>query len=246
MANIADCMVCIAKEDLAMLDGGIRKAKKGEKTRQEYKITYRDKGGNKHEVIDKWANDEMSHEFILDGKTVSREELEDKGFTVGGEWEVLVDQVVSGDWLIDWKKLKGYSYQFETWVEEYDSFISIEFGGRWDFPADMEKFLNESGVRWQGAVFDDSMDFRESNLGNSFMGIIIVKDESDEDEGWQWHRFEIVEGLEACYNENKKKKSELLKRIKRAIKNVPADNEWAKETIELLKETQDFMEGGLS
>lgn len=188
MANIAQCAICIAKADLPKLNGALRKASPGEKSYTCYKGICKDKSGNVHTIMDEYLDGWGNNSLILDGKKITHEEFVNKHF-VGIEWETVADEVVDEGWFLDWKKLHGFSYQSDTWIQEYPEFIRVDFGGRWDFPADLEEYLYDSGVEWQGAALDDAMDWQTTELGNSDFGLIIVQDEEPFDEDENGNKF---------------------------------------------------------
>lgn len=196
MANICDCAVAIAKEDLKKLDGAITRTKKGEG--ETYKTSWEIvKGGERRKVISyehhefKGVGQSTSESyFLVDGKKITPDEYKETYNELGTEWredwethKVLIDTYYVEGWKIDWLKLHTYSYETPPYVAEYDDHITIYFGGRWSFPENLEELLNKKEVRWQGAEAECGCEVLNDELGNEDFGLTagIYKDEEDYD-----------------------------------------------------------------
>lgn len=214
MANIAECALAIAKQDLDKLDGAIRKAKPNETTYSRYEAVYFDKGGNKHILEEEYWDGYAKHKMFLDGTELTEEEFRDKQFQGSGKWETKQDQAVCNGWFVDWKKLKGFSYQSETYIQEHDDCVEVDFGGRWDFPHDTEDYLNSLDICWQGAALDDAMDWRTDELGTCDLGLRVVDDEeswaTDDGRDIYGHHIEYCEGEDLAHADHRARKQSLL------------------------------------
>lgn len=203
MANLADCAVAIAKEDIKKLKRGIVKARNHKDGYDEvfsYDVKYIESGKLAH-ITEKWhvvndgANSENSKTYVLDEcsmpKEVFDEKYRNKLTKEYDTWKVVEHKEWSNGWEINWKLLNSCPYQSDTNVQEYDDHITIYFGGRWGFPQDLEDTLNRAGVRWQGAVAEDGCEVYDSELGNEDFGLRLVVCGEDKD----WHCVEDQTGV---------------------------------------------------
>ncbi len=199
MANIADCAVAIAIEDLPKLNGAIKKVdvpqSKWEKYQTVVRSYYEDsKTGRKCVLFCKNGYDETIYRLRENGKVIAettdgnytpiKDKLEELGMAKNWSKEkILEDKFISNGYEVDWLKLDSYSYDMTPWVMEHGDHITLYFGGRWNFPEKLENKLNEYGVRWQGAACDGSMDWEVDDLGNSDFGLRVAKDNVSGDDG---------------------------------------------------------------
>lgn len=200
MANLADCAVAIAKEDLGKLNGAIRKATPKDKSYVYITETTFEKDGKKAKIktdyIDyAWERRKATLEKdgkveeIESGKDLSEviNKLYDEGYKQTG-YKALEDQFESNGWIVDWVKLNAYSYETTPSVGEYEDHITIYFGGRWDFPDTLIQTLDNAGVLWQGAGCEDGCDWQYDEFGNTDFGLRVGKEKSDyvDDDGTEY------------------------------------------------------------
>lgn len=193
MANICDCGVAIAKEDLKKLDGAITRTKKGEGST--YKTSYDIvKGGERRKVVHYEhyefggvGKSKSESYFLVDNKKITPAEYRETYNELGTEWredwdthKVLIDTYCVEGWKIDWLKLHTFSYEATPYVAEYDDHITIYFGGRWSFPEKLEELLNKKEVRWQGAEAECGCEVLNDELGNEDFGLKACIDKDDE------------------------------------------------------------------
>lgn len=188
MANLADCAFAVAKSDLLMTNGAIRKAREGEKSILVYKRTYKNgKTDKTYELYEEYEGNMWSPKrivmksngvsvLIADGDDCKdnkvADELHEKGFSMESS-ERFKDVLVDNGWRIDLAKLHCYSYDYTPYVSEYDDHITVFFGGRWDFPDSLVNTLDNLGVSWQGAGCEDGMAWQYDEFGNSDFGLRI-------------------------------------------------------------------------
>lgn len=195
MANIAECGVAIAKEDLKKLDGAITKVDVADGIEEVFAFEITKRLGEKEErhkvvrhhcyIFKGVGNSESQSYYEVDGKRMENDEYEKKyPYT---EWntdydthKVITDKAYSNGWCVDWKKLHSYSYEMDTYVQEYDDHITIFFGGRWGFPENLENLLDEKEVRWQGAEAESGCEVLNDKLGNEFFGLNCIREKDDE------------------------------------------------------------------
>lgn len=191
MANMADCAFAVAKADLNKMDGAIRKAKEGEMPRTVYKRTYKnEKTGDTCTLYEEYEGSRWSCsriKLVKDGQTIKDykgeackdckigDDLWNEGYRMDKSY-TLENTSIDNGWVIDWQKLDAYSYDMDPFVTEFDDHITVNFGGRWDFPSSLEDTLWRMGVRWQGAGCDSAMDWEFDDGGNEDFGLRIVKE----------------------------------------------------------------------
>lgn len=192
MANICECGVAIAKEDLAKLGDAITRVDNQSEGMEEmfaYDIISKDdrhsvKRYNKSLFGGVGKSDNTTY-FEVDGEKMD-EDTYDKKYP-RDNWmcdyqthKCLIDKTFSNGWCVDWRALKSYSYEIPPYVAEYDDHITIFFGGRWSFPESLEEFLNSKEVRWQGAEAECGCEVLNSELGNEDFGLMCYVDKDDE------------------------------------------------------------------
>lgn len=195
MANIAECGVAIAKEDLAKLDDAITRTKQGEGIEEVFAydiVSENDRHSVKHYHHYVYGGNGTSVNksyYEVDGERVEIDDYDkkyphDKWMCDYQTHKCLVDKAYSNGWCVDWKKLHAYSYEMDTYVQEYDDHITIFFGGRWCFPEKLEEFLNSKEVLWQGAEAECGCAYLNDELGNSDFGLVasITKDDEGYDD----------------------------------------------------------------
>lgn len=191
MANIADCAFAVAKDELDKLKGAIYKLDKdieGIEEAHTYDIVL---NGRRHHVK---RYEKYTHGGIGDSRSILFYEVDgykhtsdvyEKCYPRGkwlvdyGTYKCVTDKAFCNGWCVDWQKLNSYSYEADTYVAEYDDHLTIHFGGRWDFPANLENALNASGIRWQGAGVEDGCDWECDEFGNYDFGLYIAKHRAD-------------------------------------------------------------------
>lgn len=193
MANVADCAFAVAKKDLEKLGGAITKCD-GIMSGSEQKYAWNiEKDGVRKRVISysrylatrAWGGDTIGY-YEVNGEKMSAEDY-DKLYSYREGWQstnnnkVYIDKYYSNEWCVDWAKLGSYSYDSDTWVQEYDDHITVYFGGRWSFPSEVEDFLYEKGVEWQGAVVEDGCEVLDDELGNTDFNLRIEEEENEYD-----------------------------------------------------------------
>ncbi len=218
MANLAECAIAIAKEDLDKTDGAIRKANDGEKSEMVYKRIYKNKDTNGKYTLYEEYHDNMWHpsKLVLKKGTATitvaegdncdyaklDSELRDKGYCLDKSENIRNITVCDG-YRIDWIKLNTYSYDYTPYVSEYEDHITIFFGGRWDFPSSLEDKLWSFGVRWQGAGCEDGMDWQFDDGGNWDFGLRIGSEtEYCDGEPYQQHFVEDTDRYDGMNQEN--------------------------------------------
>ena len=159
MANMADCAVAIAIEDLPKLNGAIKKVdvpqSKWEKYQTVVRSYYEDlKTGRKCVLFCKNGYDETIYRLRENGKVIAE--------TTDGNYTPIKDKLEELGMAKNWSK--------EKILED-------------KFPEKLENKLNEYGVRWQGAACDGSMDWEVDDLGNSDFGLRVAKDNVSGDDG---------------------------------------------------------------
>lgn len=192
MANVADCAFAVAKKDLDKLGGAITKCDNivvGAEAKLKFKIE-KDKViaevvyYNKY-TCDKDKNESNERYYKVNGEKMTQEEYDTQyGYKNGwmsSDYKTLIDKYYSEGWCVDWVKLHSYSYDSDTWVQEYDDHITVYFGGRWSFPSELEDLLYEKGIEWQGAVVEDGCDVLDDELGNTDFNLRIEEEENEYD-----------------------------------------------------------------
>lgn len=192
MANICECAVAIAKEDLAKLGDAITKIdNQGEGSEEMF--SYEIMNGDKRHSVKHY----IKYDFIGVGNSTSEKYYEVDGEKMGEDiyeerypredWfcdyqthKCLIDKTFSNGWCVNWRTLRSYSYEIPPQVQEYDDHITIFFGGRWSFPESLEEFLNNKEVRWQGAEAECGCEVLNSELGNEDFGLMCYVDKDDE------------------------------------------------------------------
>lgn len=188
MANMAECAFAVAKDDINKMDGALRKAEPNEQAKCAYKRTYKnDETGEVRIVYESYEGTMWEPSVIKvknKGVTIEeyhgedckncnvQKELYDKGYHLINS-KTIADTTVENGWMVDWVKLNAYSYDYTPYINEYEDHITVFFGGRWNFPAELENTLNDMGVRWQGAGCEDGMDWQYDNFGNTDFGLRI-------------------------------------------------------------------------
>lgn len=205
MANIAACAVAIAMDDLKKLKGAIKRTPHPNGYHYESVTVTIGENGERYrlkrsddrytlielkETTEEVAGGLAKLTTTKEGKTILKD-------VTGEEWweykkshglmedyaqfKVLADIVYDNGWELDWKKLHAYSYQGYTSISKNtfgdtdDNYIKVEFDGRWDFPIELEDYLNDTEVRWQGVACDPAMEY-EADFGNTDFGLDIYYD----------------------------------------------------------------------
>lgn len=191
MANIAECAVAIAKEDLAKLGDAITRTEEGDGLEETftYDIISKD---DRHSVVryikylftGKGSSTDIKY-YEVDGNKLSDDVYEkryprDKWICDYQTHKCKVDKLYSNGWCVDWRALHSYSYEISPYVAEYDDHITIFFGGRWSFPESLEEFLNSKEIRWQGAEAECGCEILNSELGNEDFGLMCYVQKDDE------------------------------------------------------------------
>lgn len=191
MANICECGVAIAKEDLAKLGDAITKTEQGEGIEEVFAydiISEDDRHSVKHHHHYIYGGNGTSKSkcyYEVDGERVEVEDYDrqyprDKWMCDYQTHKCLVDKAYNNGWCVDWRKLNAYSYEMDTYVAEYDDHITIYFGGRWTFPEKLEEFLDSKEVRWQGAEAECGCEVLNNELGNEDFGLMCYIEKDDE------------------------------------------------------------------
>lgn len=193
MANIAECAIAIAKTDINMLGGAferiegtgcgygkavIKKTFENDATGETiylYDITggspdYTRKIGLKKDgkIIKEYVGDQCNDCKAYDG-------LAERGYHITDE-RYTKDEFYENGWKVDFAKLHTFSYDYEPRIQEYDNCVVLWFGGKWNFPLDLEDFLYSTHATWQGAGLDDAMDWSFNDGGNADLGLRIGED----------------------------------------------------------------------
>lgn len=191
MANIAECGVAIAKEDLAKLGDAITRTEDGDGSEETftYDIISKD---DRHSVVryikyfftGKDSSTDIKY-YEVDGNKLSDEVYEkkyprDKWMCDYQTHKCEVDKTYSNGWCVDWRALHTYSYEIPPQVQEYDDHITIFFGGRWCFPESLGEFLDNREVRWQGAEAECGCEVLNDELGNEDFGLVASISKDDE------------------------------------------------------------------
>lgn len=190
MANIAECAIAIALEDLPKLNGAIRKREKGEISVYVCETKYKNAQGEQYILVDEWHEGARNAYGLKKGRDVvaftgeNWQEMQDKIKELGlitdiqdpDYFKVKTDAFCNGDWCIDWVKLHGFSYDYTPFIQEHDDHITIIFGGRWDFPEPLETFLNSLDIKWQGAGCEDGCDWQCDDFGTYDFGLRIGRE----------------------------------------------------------------------
>lgn len=188
MANLAECAFAVAKDDINKMDGALRKAEPNEQAKCAYKRTYKNRETGEVRIVYESYEGTMWEPSVVKvknkGTTIEEYHGEDckncnaqsrlyaDGYTLTNS-KVLADTTVADGWVVDWVKLNAYSYDYTPYISEYEDHITVFFGGRWDFPSDLENTLNSMGVRWQGAGCEDGMNWQFDDGGNTDFGLRI-------------------------------------------------------------------------
>lgn len=188
MANLAECAFAVAKDDINKMDGALRKAEPNEQAKCAYKRTYKnDETGEVCIVYESYEGTMWRPAVIKvkqNGTTIKeyrgdeckncnvQKELYDEGYRWTSS-KTIADTTVENGWVVDWVKLNSYSYDYTPYINEYEDHITVFFGGRWDFPSELENTLNGMGVRWQGAGCEDGLDWQYDDFGNTDFGLRI-------------------------------------------------------------------------
>lgn len=191
MANICECAVAIAKEDLAKLGDAITKTEQGEGIEEVFAydiISKDDRHSVRHHHHYVYSGKDTSIDkcyYEVDGERVEVPDYEklyprDKWMCDYQTHKCLVDKAYNNGWCVDWRKLNAYSYEMDTYVAEYDDHITIYFGGRWTFPEKLEEFLDSKEVRWQGAEAECGCEVLNNELGNEDFGLMCYIEKDDE------------------------------------------------------------------
>lgn len=206
MANMAECAIAIAKEDLHLLNGAIRKATEEDSQWETrgvrrfvsanddsiYRLVERrrmlqpEEGEHfgKYKTEYKLRKDrevlKLTEDIIVIGNMIEQMGLKPDTNYHCGQMNNTYDAFSDNGWFVDWKKLHGYSYEMDASITDKDDHITIYFGGRWSFPDDLENYLNRSGVRWHGACVEDGCNVRENYLGNTDFSLVIEEEENDD------------------------------------------------------------------
>ena len=82
------------------------------------------------------------------------------------------------------KFIDQYDYQgCGAYITRHNHCVTIDFCGRWCFPEDVENYLNNLGVNWQGASVEDGCDYYTDELGNCDYGLRVAEYGEDEEDG---------------------------------------------------------------
>lgn len=201
MANIAECAIAIALEDLPKLNGAIRKRKKGEESRYYCETKYKDKDGESYIFGHSWhEKDGETYELKKNNHSVFftkdwhkiHDKMQELGLTTDitdpNYYTSKIDICCDGEWAVDWAKLHAFSYDYTPLLEEYEDHITIIFGGRWDFPEALETFLNSLDIKWQGAGCEDGCDWQFDDYGTYDFGLRIGRERDNCDgEDYYYH-----------------------------------------------------------
>ena len=198
MANLADCAIAIAKKDLDKLDGAITKSDDivvGSETKWKFKI---EKDKVIAEVVyyskytcDKDKNESNERYYKVNGEKMTQDEYDARygyknGWVHTGKQKTLIDKYYSEGWCVDWVKLHSYSYDYDTWVQEYSDHITVYFGGRWSFPEELNDYLNSKDIEWQGAVVEDGCEVYDDELGTTDFNLRIEEEENSDTDGYNY------------------------------------------------------------
>lgn len=203
MANLAECAFAVAKDDINKMDGALRKAEPNEQSKCVYKRTYKNRETGEVRIVYESYEGTMWEPSVIKvkNKDTTIEEYHGKdcknwnaqtrlyndGYSLTNS-KVLADTTVDNGWMVDWVKLNAYSYDYTPYISEYEDHITVFFGGRWDFPSDLENTLNGMGVRWQGAGCEDGMAWQFDDGGNWDFGLRIGEEtEYCDGEPYQQH-----------------------------------------------------------
>lgn len=186
MANLADCVFAVSKKDIPAMEGALRKAREDEKCLYVTKTIY-EKDGETYEYLFKWKEGEgNSCKLRKNGETVAEASGQDTGKVtdmvkdmkyVG--YEQIKDITVDNGWLVDWVKLKTYSYEYTPSIHEFEDHVTVYFGGRWSFPSNLIDSLDNYGVLWQGAGCEDGCDWQDDEMGNTDFGLRVKREKSE-------------------------------------------------------------------
>lgn len=186
MANLADCVFAVSKKDIPAMEGALRKAREDEKCLYITKDIY-EKDGEKYEYLFKWKEGESnSCKLRKNGVTIAEASGQDTGKVtdmlkdmnhVG--FEQIKDITVDNGWLVDWVKLKTYSYEYTPSIHEFEDHVTVYFGGRWSFPSNLIDSLDNYGVLWQGAGCEDGCDWQDDEMGNTDFGLRVKRERSE-------------------------------------------------------------------
>lgn len=218
MANLAECAFAVAKDDLNKMDGALRKAEPNEQAKCAYKRTYKNNETGEVRVVFESYEGTMWQPATIklkqNGTTIKeyrgdeckncdvQKELYDEGYHLTNS-KTIADTTVENGWVVDWVKLNAYSYDYTPMINEYEDHITVFFGGRWDFPSELENTLNEMGVRWQGAGCEDGMCWQFDDFGNWDFGLRIGEEtEYCDGEPYQQHFVEDTDRYNGMNQEN--------------------------------------------
>lgn len=184
MANICECAVAIAKEDLAKLGDAITRTDRGDGIEEVFSYDIISKN-DRHSVEHHNGTSVDKCYYEVDGERVKVEDYDkryprDKWICDYQTHKCLVDKAYSNGWCVDWEKLNAYSWEMDTYIQEFEDHITIYFGGRWSFPEKLEEFLNKKEVRWQGAEAECGCGILNDELGNEDFSLVAAISE-DED-----------------------------------------------------------------
>lgn len=196
MSNIADCAMAIAKADISKLDGAIKRTNKKDGYSYRYEWNATDKEGRKNHITEtndtSYDGEKNEHYFIVEGgaerKTavvseVYHKEWQPNLITDHDSFSRTKESDISNGYEVDWVKLGSYPYQGNADVREYDDHITVYFPGRWSFPVEVEDFMNEHDVRWQGALAEPGCEAYDDTLGNEDFGLRVVVCGEEQDWG---------------------------------------------------------------
>ena len=91
-------------------------------------------------------------------------------------FEQIKDITVDNGWVVDWVKLKTYSYEYTPSIHEFEDHVTVYFGGRWSFPSNLIDSLDNYGVLWQGAGCEDGCDWQDDEMGNADFGLRVKRE----------------------------------------------------------------------
>lgn len=182
MANLADCAVAIAMDDIKnnpTLKNAIRRIEKpieGYESVEEYTT----KGGDIYRRIHALKG---GHTYTKNGEPTTREDWFDNIDHI--TFSRVEETYYNNGWRVDLAELHLYPYDSVVQVAEFDDHLTLYFGGRWAFPDELEDRLNELGVSWQGAGAEGACDYYDSEIGNTDFGLRWYKGK-DEDDYINW------------------------------------------------------------